>query len=417
MKYLVTAQEMKQYDKNTIEYLGIPGPVLMERAALAAEDFIKERFDAVKERTKVLIFAGMGNNGGDGLALARLLAADGYAVAVKCVGDMQRATKQWKSQWQTLQHFPVKTDSNIAVDEYNVIVDALFGVGLSRPVEGNYADAVKEMNKAEGFKLALDVPSGICSDTGRVLGCAFLADATVTFGFCKRGLVLYPGAEYAGEVRTANVGIGQESFLGQEPEMYTYEKGSVQLIKRNAAGNKGTFGKALLVAGSNGMAGAAILAAKAAYRTGSRYGKSHHCRREPTDHTAGDSGSVVRLLQTADGELRLGGCHRHRSRHRQRRTGTAMSEDRGGEKQEAAGAGCRCPKPPGRGERQDAGRRTARPGCGRQSDPSDTSCGGNVKTAKTDDLRVQGRPPHMCENTGRTISCRSSCQGCEDCGM
>ena len=268
MKYLVTAQEMKQYDKNTIEYLGIPGPVLMERAALAAEDFIKERFDAVKERTKVLIFAGMGNNGGDGLALARLLAADGYAVAVKCVGDMQRATKQWKSQWQTLQHFPVKTDSNIAVDEYNVIVDALFGVGLSRPVEGNYADAVKEMNKAEGFKLALDVPSGICSDTGRVLGCAFLADATVTFGFCKRGLVLYPGAEYAGEVRTANVGIGPESFLGQEPEMYTYEKGSVQLIKRNAAGNKGTFGKALLVAGSNGMAGAAILAAKAAYRTG-----------------------------------------------------------------------------------------------------------------------------------------------------
>lgn len=268
MKYLVTAQEMKQYDKNTIEYLGIPGPVLMERAALAAEDFLKERFDAVKERTKVLIFAGMGNNGGDGLALARLLAADGYAVAVKCVGDMQRATKQWKSQWQTLQHFPVKTDSNIAVDEYNVIVDALFGVGLSRPVEGNYADAVKEMNKAEGFKLALDVPSGICSDTGRVLGCAFLADVTVTFGFCKRGLVLYPGAEYAGEVRTANVGIGQESFLGQEPEMYTYEKGSVQLLKRNAAGNKGTFGKALLVAGSNGMAGAAILAAKAAYRTG-----------------------------------------------------------------------------------------------------------------------------------------------------
>ena len=82
MRYLVTAQEMKQYDKNTIEYLGIPGPVLMERAALAAEDFLKERFDAVKERTKVLIFAGMGNNGGDGLALARLLAADGYTVAV-----------------------------------------------------------------------------------------------------------------------------------------------------------------------------------------------------------------------------------------------------------------------------------------------------------------------------------------------
>ena len=268
MKYLVTAQEMKQYDKNTIEYLGIPGPVLMERAALAAEDFVKERFDAVKERTKVLIFAGMGNNGGDGLALARLLAADGYTAAVRCVGDPEKATEQWKSQWQTLQHFPVKTDSNTQTDEYNVIVDALFGVGLSRPVEGVYAEAVKEMNEAKGFKLALDVPSGICSDTGRVLGCAFRADVTITFGFCKRGLVMYPGADYAGQVQNANVGIGPESFLGQIPEMYTMEKGENCLPDRASSGNKGTFGKALLVAGSNGMAGAAILAARAAYRTG-----------------------------------------------------------------------------------------------------------------------------------------------------
>ena len=212
MRYLVTAQEMKQYDKNTIEYLGIPGPVLMERAALAAEDFLKERFDAVKERTKVLIFAGMGNNGGDGLALARLLAADGYTVAVRLVGDPEKATEQWKSQWQTLQHFPVKTDSNTQADEYNVIVDALFGVGLSRPVEGIYAEAVEEMNVAEGFKLALDVPSGICSDTGRVLGCAFLADATITFGFCKRGLVMYPGTIMPGRYTLQMWGSDRRAF-------------------------------------------------------------------------------------------------------------------------------------------------------------------------------------------------------------
>ena len=268
MKYLVTAQEMKQYDKNTIECLGIPGPVLMERAALAAEEFLKERFDAVKERTKVLIFAGMGNNGGDGLALARLLYTDGYTVAVRLVGDLTKTTEQWKSQWQILQHFPVETDSNAPVDEYNVIVDAIFGVGLSRPVEGIYASVVEEMNAAKGFKLALDIPSGICSDTGSVLGCAFLADATIAFGFCKRGLVMYPGADYAGQIRVANVGIGPESFLGQKPEMYTYEAGEIILPDRMHSGNKGTFGKALLVAGSNGMAGAAILAARAAYRTG-----------------------------------------------------------------------------------------------------------------------------------------------------
>ena len=269
MRYLVTAQEMKQYDTNTIEYLGIPGPVLMERAALAAENFLKERFDAVKERAKVLIFAGMGNNGGDGLALARLLAADGYTVAVRLVGDPDKATEQWNGQWRILQHFPVKTDSNVRTDEYNVIVDALFGVGLSRPVKGIYAEAVKQMNEAEGFKLALDVPSGICSDTGSVLGCVFLADATITFGFCKRGLVMYPGADYAGEVHTVDVGIGPESFLGQIPEMYTLENGEKCLPDRDPSGNKGTFGKTLLIAGSNGMAGAAILAARAAYRSGS----------------------------------------------------------------------------------------------------------------------------------------------------
>ena len=268
MKYLVTAQEMKQYDKNTIEYLGIPGPVLMERAALAAEEFLKERFDAAKMRTKVLIFAGMGNNGGDGLALARLLASDGYVVEVRQVGEADKATDERKAQWQILQHFPVKTDSNEGIEEYDIIVDAIFGVGLSRSVEGIYAEAVEWMNAAGGFKLALDIPSGICSDTGRVLGCAFRADATVTFGFCKRGLVLYPGAEYAGEVRTVNIGIGEESLLGQIPGMYTLEKGTVRLPRRNPAGNKGTFGKALLVAGSNGMAGAAILSARAAYRTG-----------------------------------------------------------------------------------------------------------------------------------------------------
>ena len=268
MKYLVTAQEMKQYDKNTIEHLGIPGPVLMERAALAAENFLKERFEAANVRMKVLIFAGMGNNGGDGLALARLLAADGYETAVRLVGSQEKATEQWKSEWQILQHFPVKTDSNIAIAEYNVIVDAVFGVGLCRTVEGIYAKAIEQMNLAEGYKLALDVPSGICSDTGRVLGCAFHADATVTFGFCKRGLRMYPGAEYAGEVKTVNVGIGPESFLGQLPEMYTYERGGEKLPKRDPSGNKGTFGKALLIAGSTGMAGAAVLAARAAYRAG-----------------------------------------------------------------------------------------------------------------------------------------------------
>ncbi len=277
MRYLVSAQEMRRYDSNTIEKIGIPGMVLMERAALAARDRVLEivrgekTFSPKEDGAEVLIMAGTGNNGGDGLALARLLAEEGMRVTVWCVGDSHKASEQWTRQKHILEHYRIRFCDAPEDGSYAVLVDALFGVGLSRGIEGAYAEAVRRFDSLRGFKLALDIPSGICSDTGRVLGCAVHADATITFGFGKRGLYLYPGCEYAGEIQVAEIGISQVSFGGDEPEMFCLdglEETAQWLPGRSGAGNKGTFGKVLIVAGSEGMAGAAVLSAKAAYRCG-----------------------------------------------------------------------------------------------------------------------------------------------------
>lgn len=288
MKYLVTAFEMKQYDANTIEKTGIPGMVLMERAALFALFVTKEHLKDIKKTEKyppsVLIIAGMGNNGGDGLALARLLCEEGFSVEVWSIGNPDKASEQCRLQREILKHYPVKYSDNpkhldyISTDcggmsggrEYDIIVDALFGVGLSRELTGEYAEAIHYCNESRAFKLSLDVPSGICSDTGKVLGAwAFRADVTVTFGFAKRGLFEYPGCLYAGKVLTDSVGITENSFYGKEPGMFYYDEPLTELLpQRSPAGNKGTFGKVLLIAGSLNMAGAAVLSAKAAYRMG-----------------------------------------------------------------------------------------------------------------------------------------------------
>lgn len=270
MKYLVTAEEMQRFDTNTIEKIGIPAMVLMERAALAAFDTVREYCDrfAYGSRT-ALIMAGMGNNGGDGLALARLLSEFGFQVEVWAVGNSEKASEQWKVQRKILESYPVEMSTKPNLREYTVIIDALFGVGLSREITGEFKEAVEIFGRLSGYRIALDMPSGVDSDSGAILGCAVRADETVTFGFCKRGLILYPGCEYSGKVTVAEIGISKRSFFGAEPGMFALDEEPKALLPvRDAAGNKGTFGKVLLIAGSQNMAGAAILAAKAAYRIG-----------------------------------------------------------------------------------------------------------------------------------------------------
>lgn len=267
MKYLVTAKEMRQYDANTAEKIGISPEVLMERAALKALEAV-ERYCGEKKGT-AFVLAGMGNNGGDGLALARLLCERGFAVEVMDVGDRGRASALREKQGRILESYPVKTVTRPGRQEYTVVIDAMFGIGLSRAPEGVFREAVELVNGLDSYKIALDLPSGVDSDTGRVPGCAVRADETVTFAFCKRGLMMYPGCEYAGTVTVADIGIGERSFFGEEPGMVLCDGTAKSLLPpRRADGNKGTFGKVLLIAGSRNMAGAAVLSAKAAYRIG-----------------------------------------------------------------------------------------------------------------------------------------------------
>lgn len=276
MRYVVTADEMRRYDANTIEQIGIPGMVLMERAALAVRDRVLAVCNEIREKypkfnrkaVSILILAGMGNNGGDGLALARLLTEQGIRVEVWCVGDVTKASGQWLMQRKILESYEVRFSDEPTSEEYTILVDALFGVGLSREVTGDYKLAIERFNELAGYKLALDVPSGICSDSGKVLGCAVQADETVTFALGKRGLYLYPGCDYAGCVTVADIGINERGFWDEKPEMFCLEYPLQWLPIRNGDGNKGTFGKVLLIAGSQGMAGAAILCARAAYRSG-----------------------------------------------------------------------------------------------------------------------------------------------------
>lgn len=267
MKYLVTAAEMRRYDSNTSEKIGISPEVLMERAALKALEAV-ERYCREKKGT-AFVLAGTGNNGGDGLALARLLCGRGFSVEVMCVGDRRKATALWKKQSRILKSYPVKTVTGPSRREYTVVIDAMFGIGLSRAPEGVFRRGVELVNGLEGYKIALDLPSGVDSDTGKVPGCAVRADETVTFAFCKRGLMMYPGCEYAGKVTVADIGIGAESFFGEDPGMILCDGTAKSLLPpRRADGNKGTFGKVLLIAGSRNMAGAAVLSARAAYRIG-----------------------------------------------------------------------------------------------------------------------------------------------------
>lgn len=274
MKYVVDAQEMKQYEGTVIDTMGIPALTLMERAALAVAEEIRAYAGRrrLSEREKnLLVVAGSGNNGADGMAVARILSLEGWQVTVYQTGSAGHCTREWERQNKFISYYPVRIVSNWPAGEYTVIVDALFGIGLSRQVQGEYAEIIKEMNRRKGFKLSVDVPSGIHADTGKIMGAAVQADLTVTFGWAKKGLLLYPGADYAGRVAVREIGINETCFpaAGKKPGMFAYDEPvGVLLPPRQADGHKGSFGKVLLIAGFEQMPGAAVLAAKAAYHAG-----------------------------------------------------------------------------------------------------------------------------------------------------
>lgn len=264
MEFLVTAAQMKQCDEYAIRRIGIPSMVLMERAALAVTGEIeREGLDL----SSVLVICGAGNNGGDGFAVARLLDEKGVRVTVAFEGKETSLTEETRQQKNICEKCGIKPCSNYREHEYTVIVDALFGVGLSRPVEGKYAELIEWMNRQDAACVAVDIPSGISADDGKVLGTAVKADLTVTFAHRKTGQILYPGAEYCGKVIRRDIGITADGL--PSAAAFTYgEDDLTRIARRRPYSHKGTYGRVLLIAGSRCMCGAAVLAARAACRSG-----------------------------------------------------------------------------------------------------------------------------------------------------
>lgn len=268
MQLWVNAAQMKAADQYTIQKLGVPSLELMEHAAQACVQVLE---DEKVDLSHVCVVCGSGNNGGDGFAIARILQNNRYSVETFCVGNPEHYTEETQEQMHRLQECGGKITYGMPQeDSYSVVIDAVFGVGLSRKVEGRYRQVIEQMNRMRGTKFAVDIPSGLSATTGCILGCAFKADYTVTFQLKKIGLELSQGRTMAGRVIVPDIGISTDSICEDQEIVRTAGKDIYRkmLPDRPEDSNKGMYGRLLVIAGSKGMAGAAYLNAHAAYMTG-----------------------------------------------------------------------------------------------------------------------------------------------------
>ena len=276
---LVTAAEMRRLDALTIERYGIPGHVLMERAGAGATAVLLEQFPHVR-RKRVVVCAGKGNNGGDGFVMARLLRKKGVRAEVMLLGRATDVKGDARRMLAAARRARVRiTEVTSARDVGNLatavagaalLVDAVFGTGLNAAVEGRYADVLHLMNASGVPIFAVDIPSGLDTDRGTPIGVAIQAEATATFGFAKLGQVIHPGLAHVGALAVVDIGIAPEAVAEVKPQTHLLDAEMVAPLVpvRGAEAHKGTCGHVLVIAGSRGHTGAALLAAHAACRAG-----------------------------------------------------------------------------------------------------------------------------------------------------
>ena len=274
---IFTSAQIHELDRYTIENEPIPSLGLMERAAMALTQTITEMYSAAMP---VVIFAGPGNNGGDGLAVARLMADKGYQVSVylfnisgslspDCAANKQRIQENKRIK----QFVEVVEEFNPPVLEANMLViDALFGSGLNKPLAGGFASLVKYINASPAQVVAIDVPSGLMTEdnTYNVRANIIRATHTLTLQQLKLSFLFTENQQFVGNLRVLDIRLSQEGIAKIEAPYTIVEENDVRklILPRNAFAHKGQMGNALLIAGSYCMAGAAILAARACLRTG-----------------------------------------------------------------------------------------------------------------------------------------------------
>ncbi len=275
---LVTSSESRQLDQ-LAEQAGLPSLVLMENAALRIAEVLQQHFELDPPK-RIVIVCGKGNNGGDGMALARHLSNIGFQVQVFLLADPSELKGDAATNYEVAANFGIPIQPIVSSEELpqiveplrnaDLVVDALLGTGITGEVRGLYAEVIPLITRHSPRILSVDIPSGINSDTGEVCGVAVRADATITLGAIKLGLILFPGADYAGDLFVGSLGIPNSLLtkLNIQKFVATHEIVHRVLPPRSPNTHKGDYGRVLIVGGAPGMSGAAIMAGKAALRSG-----------------------------------------------------------------------------------------------------------------------------------------------------
>lgn len=273
---VVTGKTMQIIDRRAIEEFGVSGLTLMENAGRRCAEAIVAEFGA-GPMLRAVIVAGKGNNGGDGFVIARHLRKHGWHVVTFILAPHDEIRRDARANLDLLSDTPVLfCPEQGGLDRYastlreaTVIVDALLGTGLSSKVKGIYAEAIGFINDSGKPVIAVDIPSGIDSATGKVLGHAVKADYTITFALAKCGHILYPGVEYTGRLSIVDIGIPEQITAAAEGFEFLDKPAVNSLLKKRSPGaHKGDSGHCLIVAGSIGKTGAAAMAANSAVRAG-----------------------------------------------------------------------------------------------------------------------------------------------------
>jgi len=276
VKPVFSRVEVRELDRRATAEAGVPSLELMERAGSGATELLLARFPAAR---LVLIVAGVGNNGGDGFVVARLLKKHGREARVLVVGDLARLSgdalvnqRAWVDAGGELARVHEGSLGLLerSLAEADLVVDALFGTGLARELAGVSASVVERMNAANKPTLALDLPSGIDADTGVPCGVAVRASVTVTFAGLKRGLCTPQGMAHAGEIQVVPIGIPKETEerVGHGAQVLEPADVAAAIAPRTVLSHKGSSGRVLILAGSPGKLGAALLVARGALRAG-----------------------------------------------------------------------------------------------------------------------------------------------------
>jgi NAD(P)H-hydrate epimerase len=282
--FLVTANQIQDMDRKTIESFGIPGLVLMENAGSGAFDVLLKKFINI-QTNKIAVLAGRGNNGGDGFVIARYLMEKGIHVTIFLLSLKQKVTGDAKINMTLAQKLCDRSHTCSIIEipdgdtlneqkghilHHDLFIDAILGTGLNSEVKGFFKDAIELINSSPKSVFSVDIPSGLHSDTGQPLGVAVKADATATFAFAKAGNILYPGNIYTGDLDVIDIGIPK--FIAQEKgiNLFLIEKKNIAacFCPRKFQSHKGSYGHLLVIAGSTGKTGAASLCANSAMRCG-----------------------------------------------------------------------------------------------------------------------------------------------------